>query len=67
MVLVEMLVTRRRVMGAAVTWTGFEVSRRSGIEGVGDVRYLARPAITAARAVSFMLGREFGHFKRFYR
>lgn len=38
LVLVEMLVTRRRLMGAAVTWTGFEVSRQLGIEGVGDVR-----------------------------
>lgn len=31
------------------------MSRRWGIKGVGDVRKLALPAITAARAVSFML------------
>ena len=33
-----LLVTRRRLMGVALTWTGFEVSRRLGTEGVGDVR-----------------------------
>lgn len=36
----EMLLVTRRLMGAALNcnWTGFGVSRRLGIKGVGDVR-----------------------------